>query len=160
MGWQVCLDQPTLLAWLAEKLPPAVMRGMTIEGLALMRGIGYQIDGKMVAAVAFSNHQHAYRSIHVHWALELPAGNNGSMLRGILRHAALYPFEQLNCRLVIAMIPRRERKARKVALTCGFVENGKIPQAFLSDDAVVYTMLRHRAPGWLYTTLDAPATAA
>lgn len=162
MRWDICHDQPRVLEWFAEHMPMVLARGLTIPSLALMRGIGYTVNGRIVAVIAFADHIPAYRSIHVHWAIDLPTTSNGAFLRGIIRHAAYYAFTQLNCRLVIALIPRRERKARKGAITCGFKESGKIPQAFVSDDAVIYTLLRHRAPPWMYqqSALDALPTPA
>lgn len=162
MQWEVCHEQARVLAWLAERLPQVLARGLTIEGLARMRGLGYTVGGELVAVIAFADHLPAYRSVHVHWALDLPKGSNGAFLRGIIQHAARYPFIQLNCRLVLALIPRRAKKARQVARICGFSEGGKIPQAFVSDDAVIYTILRHQAPKWLYdqSALDAAAAAA
>lgn len=151
MEWELCLDQNLVRGWVAERLPSPQNRNITPNDLLRMSAVGYMVAGEMVAGFLFSNHVEVYRCVDVHIALQRPAGSNGALFRSILANVAVYPFEVLKCRRISAYVPKKQRKIRRVLKLCGFREEGVMRLGFNTDSCVVYGLLRHQAPRWLFS---------
>lgn len=134
-----------------ERTPMPQRKGFEAVPEYPIRGIGYEVEGKMVAGFIFFNHCPWVKTIEVGLALEA----KGAILRPILRHVMLYPFVQLGCQRVTAMIPKRALKVRKLVQIVGFTEEGNIRHGFGTDHCMVYGILKAEADKkWAYSTLQ------
>lgn len=94
-------------------------------------------DGALVAGVLY-NHYHP-PSIMMH----VGAVEGRMWLTREFLHAAFdYPFNQLKCKRVTALVPKKNRAARQFDEHLGFKLEGCMRQALADDDMLVYGMLR------------------
>ena len=61
-----------------------------------------------------------------------------------------YPFNQLGCRRVTGLVPKRNKVARKFDEHLGFVYEGNMQHALPDDDLIVYGLLREKCK-WITT---------
>lgn len=141
MGFVTVLDDKRVAKWVMERTPYPQRKGFDAQPDYPIRGIGYEVDGKMVMGLIFMNHAPWLKNIEVGIALE----GSGGVLRGILRHAMIYPFVQLGCQRVTAYVPKRADKSRKMVQAVGFVEEGNMRHGFGTDDCMVYGLLKREA---------------
>jgi RimJ/RimL family protein N-acetyltransferase len=70
------------------------------------------------------------------------AGSNGFFTRAFLRAIFKYPFEQLECNVVIAQISSANEQSLSVAKRIGFKQVCRIPDALVDGDAIILTLYR------------------
>lgn len=122
-------EQNVLLAqWASDRLG-----GTPIEGCQCLAVMG---DGELKAVVKFFNYR--WPNIEVgfvsedwRWAVNR---------RGIFE-VFMYPFKQLKCNRVTALIEGKNKRARKMVKRLGFVEEGKLRRAGQSGDVFLYGLL-------------------
>jgi len=149
--FELCYDNAEVKSWLMARTPDPQRRGFDANPDYPITCFGYKIDDQIALGLAFYNYVPWYRGIEVAIALELPDGNNGALLRGMIKNAMLYPFEKLQCQRVTAMVPKRADKSRKLVKTIGFQEEGKIRHGFLIDDCILYGLTKRDAEAkWKY----------
>ena len=138
--FRVIYDDAKIGAWVMARTPNPQRRGFDVCP-PLMRGIGYEVEGKVVAGFIFYNHAEWYKTIEVGIALEtkLP------ILRGILRDVMRYPFVQLGCERMTAYVPKRAKESRKLVKAVGFVEEGNMRHGLGIDDCIIYGILKKEA---------------
>ena len=141
MSFSTVLDDRRVADWVLARTPLPQRKGFDAQPDYPLRGIGYEVEGDIVAGFIFMNHAPWLKNIEVGIALETKA----PVLRGILKHAMIYPFVQLGCQRVTAYIPKRADKSRKLVQAVGFVEEGNIRHGFGTDDCMVYGLLKREA---------------
>lgn len=150
--FKTILDDRRVARWVLDRTPMPQCKGFEAMPDYPMRGIGYEVGGKMVAGLIFFNHVTWNKAVEVGVALE----TDGPVLRPILRHAMVYPFIQLQCQRVTAMIPKRAHLSRKLVETVGFKEEGNIRHGFGTDHCMVYGLLKQEAERkWKFSALQA-----
>jgi len=63
--------------------------------------------------------------------------------RDIIAKALSYPFEQLKCKRITALVERKNLTSRKMVQRLGFKEEGKLRDAGEKGDIFVYGLLPH-----------------
>ena len=129
-----------LTRWLIDKVPH--MEGMPEKARAI--GIT-DSDGRLIAVGVYYNWSERFKSIEFAGASITPKW----MSREVLSVLFKYPFVQLGCERLTLVIPRRNRRARRVIEGLGFVLEGKARKGFLDDDAMIYGILREEAERWM-----------
>jgi len=143
-------DDAKVSHWIIERTPYPQRRGFDISPPPL-RGIGYEVDGLMVAGFMFYNHASWNKSVEVGVALE----TKSPVLRHIMRDVMKYPYQQLQCERVTAYVPKRATKSRKLVEALGFVEEGNMRLGFGTDHCMVYGLLKKDAEArWKYGSLQ------
>lgn len=69
--------------------------------------------------------------------------------RGVLRAVFHYPFEQLECRRVTAIVADHNERSRRFLEGIGFVQEGVMREGSIGGDAIIYGLLRSEAERWL-----------
>lgn len=119
--------------WVAERIPH--MRG---GGFGPNASIAVLTDdGALIGGVVFHDFRPDVRSIEVSGASVSPRWLTRSLISMILS----YPFEQLHCRRITTITPRRNEAARRFNRKLGYKQEGLIRRGFGNDDAIVYGML-------------------
>lgn len=108
--------------------------GITVTGA---RALGFLRDREIKGVVLYSNWSPDYRSVEASIVLKDGLGLNRSELRWIF----WYPFRGLGANRLQVTVAKKNRKSAKFVERLGFKYEGKGRQAFLSDDAKVYSML-------------------
>lgn len=98
------------------------------------QAIGYEVAGELKGGVVFT--QYTVTNITLTTVLEAP------LTRRFLRAVFYYPFLQLQVRRVTALINSRNRASRKLVEKAGFVKEGRLRDAAVDDDVIVYGMLK------------------
>lgn len=93
-------------------------------------------DDALIAVVKYFNYR--WPSIEVSFVSE---DSRWILNRGIVRGMLAYPFFQLKCKRVTAVIDRRNKRARKMVKGLGFVEEGKIRHGSEHGDCFLYGLL-------------------
>lgn len=138
--FRVIYDDVKIGAWVMARTPNPQRKGFDTSPPPL-RGIGYEVDGKIVAGFIFFNHAEWYKTIDVGIALE----TKSPILRSILKDVMRYPFIQLGCNRVTAHVPKRAKASRRLVNTVGFTEEGNIRHGFGIDDCIIYGILKKEA---------------
>lgn len=99
--------------------------------------------GEMVAAAIYSEYKHP--DIHISMVSTTPAWCTRKSIRHILR----YPFVQLGCKRVTAIIEATNHPAREFLCRFGFRQEGIHPDVWPSGDAISYGLLARDAAKWL-----------
>lgn len=127
--------------WVAERIPhmreriPYFEPGMVFGAPAAMGVLDE--DGRMIAGVVFHNYDPFVANIEVSCAAESPRWGNRETFRTILRYA----FDQINCRRITAVTPRRATSARQFLEGLGFKREGSARFGFGTDNAIIYGLL-------------------
>lgn len=141
-------EQNKLLAqWASERLG-----GTPIDDcqcLAVLR------DGELKAVVKFFNYRWpnieiGFVSEDWRWAVNR---------RGIFE-VFMYPFKQLKCQRVTAIIDAKNKRARKMVRRLGFVEEGKLRRAGKTGDMFIYGLLPEDLKIRIYDGQSQSAAAA
>ena len=123
--------------WIRRRIPH--MANTDGFGQCVTMGVIGGDDGAtMLGAVVFHNYLPVNRSIHWSAAAVTPNWLNRRIITDILR----YPFKQLDCVRITAVIPRRNRRSRDFQERFGFKHEGTMRREFVGDDACVYGLLR------------------
>lgn len=99
--------------------------------------IGLLRHGALIAGVLYNSFEEKNVCMHVgaidgaHW-----------LTRSFLFAAFDYPFNQLGMRRVTALVPKKNKAARKFDEHIGFRYEGCLKHYFDRDDMIVYGMLR------------------
>lgn len=115
-----------LSAWLSKRLGG----GLGGQCLAIMD------DARLVGVVAFFNFR--WPNIEVAFLCE---DYRWALNREGIREVLSYPFRQLDCRRITALIERKNMRARKMVQRLGFIEEGKLRKAGEHGDIIVYGLL-------------------
>jgi len=99
------------------------------------RAIGVAKDGKLIGGVAYTNFNGA--SIEMHCA-----GKPGWLTRQRIKVFFRYPFNNLNCKVVVAPVYRKNKEARRVIEGLGWKRPYRVPGYFRDDDLILYSMLK------------------
>lgn len=121
-------------AWVARRIPH--MHGL---GFAAFTAIGVEDEaGVPLGGVVFTEYRPVFRSLEMACAADTPRWLNRSIVRLILN----YPFGQLNCVRVTAVLARKDKHTRGFVEKLGFRCEGVVRKGILTDDAVIYGLLR------------------
>jgi RimJ/RimL family protein N-acetyltransferase len=111
--------------------------------------IGFEIDGRLVAGVVFSNWSPEAQTIEISAAATDPRW----MTRKSLQRIFGYVFSQAGCQLCILSVSEGNRHMRRIALRLGFTEY-LIPRLRGRDEAgALYTLT---AEQWAASRLKGP----
>jgi RimJ/RimL family protein N-acetyltransferase len=123
-------DSQVISEWVAAHIPH-------VDGFEGAATIGIlDDDGVPLGAVVY--HEYRGNDIQLSCAADSPRWLNRKALATIFR----YPFVQLKCSRVTAMTPSKNTNTRQFLERVGFKQEGIMRQGFVSDDCVVYGMLR------------------
>ncbi len=123
-------DTDEVTRWVAERADEPT-------GWFNHQAMGSVRDGRIIAGVVFDRYTGV--DIMMHYAAESGSlAGKPDFISGVFR----YPFVQLECRRVTAMVAWKNHKSRKVVRHLGFKEEGVLRDAKPDDDLVVYGMLR------------------
>lgn len=100
--------------------------------------IGGEDGASLLGAVVFHAYLPTNRSIHWSAAAATPNWLNRQIITDILR----YPFGQLDCVRITAVIPRRNKRSREFQERFGFKHEGTLRREFGGDDGCIYGLLR------------------
>lgn len=141
---RLILDQPgAVAAWVAERIPQ--MTGPhdfgPLQALGVVAG-----DGRALGGVVFHNYQPRFGNIEVSFAADTPRWLTRNLIGEILR----YPFDQLDCRRITSLTPKKNAPARRFIDAFGFKREGVLRKGFGDDDMIVSGMMRRewRASKW------------
>ena len=104
--------------------------------------IGQEIDGKIVAVVAYTNFQG--KSCCMHTASIAP----NWISKDLLWAAFDYPFNSLKVKVILAAVASTNEEALKLDRHLGFVDKAYIEDAHLDGDLVILAMRRENCR-WL-----------
>lgn len=99
-------------------------------------------DGKVIACAVFNNYQDSNIDMSVVF------GRRIALTRGNLRALFQYPFKQLGVNRISVRTRSNNMSVRKQIRRLGFEPEGKQPQFYGSEDAMLYGMVRS-ACKWL-----------
>lgn len=119
--------------WVQAQIPHAV------NGFGPCVALGIAIDDVLIAGVVYHEWRPAYRSVQ----MSIAAASPKWATKGNLRAIFAYPFLDLKANRATAITPKRNRRARHLIEGTGFKLEGCARKGFLSDDAVIYGMLRN-----------------
>lgn len=125
-------DRGGLVAWIAERVreqPDTLVGAMPFEVAAAVE------SNKIKGAVLYSN----YRGVSIEMTC---AGEPGWLTKGNLRGFFSYPFEQLKCRRVTAIVHADNARSRDLVERLGFKSEGVCRDGFADGDACIYGMIR------------------
>lgn len=105
--------------------------------------IGVAREGKIVAGAVFSNFR--WPNIEITFATTTPRWATRETCNAIIS----YPFLQLRCRRVTAIIEASNQPARAFLSRFGFKQEGYHPHVFASGDAITFGLLAADAERWL-----------
>lgn len=105
-----------LKAWIEQRLPEYKSGNYTIC-------VGIERDGKLVAAVAWDNWRQT--SVEVTIAADSPRWATRQTVQTLLA----YPFLQLKCQRVSALVRKGNKRSRRLSEGLGFVLEGRIRDA-------------------------------
>lgn len=127
-------DRLLMLTFLASKI-----RDVTAD--SLVGNMPYEIaaavndDNEIIGVFLYTN----FRKVSIEITC---AGNTGWLTRSNLREFLSYPFEQLGCRRVTAIVHRKNKLARNITERLGFKLEGICRQGFSDGDACIYGLIR------------------
>jgi RimJ/RimL family protein N-acetyltransferase len=105
--------------------------------------IGVIHKGKIVAAAVFNNFR--LPNIEITFVTSSPRWASPGAVRAILA----YPFKQLGCKRVTAIIEATNQPARAFLCRLGFKLEGIHPDVFMSGAAETYGLLLQDASRWV-----------
>jgi RimJ/RimL family protein N-acetyltransferase len=119
-------ENPLVAQWLAKRMGG----GLGGQTLAVMDG------NKLVGALAYFNYRHpnievAFLCEDYRWALN----------RDSIVEALSYPFVQLKCNRITAVVERKNKVGRKMVQRLGFKEEGMLRKAGPKGDMFIYGLL-------------------
>lgn len=122
---------PQVVEWVVERV--SYCTGFSPSAV----GIGLEEDGVIKCGVVYDNY--SGEDIHMSIAAETPKWCN----RGNLRMFFDYPFNQLGCARVTAMVAKGNKRARRMNEGLGFVHEGTHRKAYHGGQtAISYGMVK------------------
>ena len=119
---QRCVDW--MSQWMSEKMADDHNR----------QAIGYEKDGKLIAAVTYSG--------FTGYDIEMGLLTAGRVPPGFVKAVFSYPFNQLNCRRVTAEVASKNSGMLNLMERFGFRREGVKKDALPEDDYIVFGMTR------------------
>lgn len=124
-----------LARWAGDRLGMEIGRPNT--------SIGVVHKGQIVAAAVFNNFRPP--NIEITFVTSSPRWASPGAVRAIFR----YPFNQLGCKRLTAIIEATNQPARAFLCRLGFKLEGIHPDVFASGAAETYGLLRQDAQRWV-----------
>jgi RimJ/RimL family protein N-acetyltransferase len=100
--------------------------------------IGVIRGEKLVGGVVYYDYLPDFRSIEVAFAFDTPRWATPTVLRAVCK----YPFDQLGCVRVTAIVAKKNKRSRQMVEHIGFRLEGVARKGFLVEDACIYGLLR------------------
>jgi len=120
--------------WVAERLPG----NFTGEDFTPCVAIGLMDKGELIAGCVYSNYRPGAKNIELSFAADTPAWATRSNIKSFLA----YPYLQLGCNRVTAIIDSRNINSLKFVNRLGMNCEGRMRRAMDGvHDAVIYGML-------------------
>lgn len=126
---RLVFNRPVLMAdWLGKRL------GGSFKSAYAM---GMVEDGHIIAVVAYNQFHWPAITMHV-------AAEPGKLwaTREFRFHAFSYPFIQLNCRRVTALVAAKNVVSQRFEENLGFTLEGRMERALPDDDQLIYRMFK------------------
>ena len=123
--------------WVANELEAPDAFHDPIGGHFAGRSIGVLYDGVLIAGVVYSHYRPP--SIEMSIASKSPLWANRRTLRAFFD----YPFNELGCKRVTALVDSHNHAVRRFDERLGFRHEGTLRQGHPSGDAEIYGMLKH-----------------
>lgn len=124
-----------LANWAGQRLRMEIAKPNTAIGVAH--------GGKILAAAVFNNFRPP--NIEITFVTVSPRWASPGAVRAILR----YPYQQLGCKRITAIIEATNQPARAFLCRLGFKLEGVHPDVFASGAAETYGLLRKHALPWV-----------
>ena len=105
--------------------------------------LGLLEDGKLLAGVVYDHYTPPCIMMHI---AAVPTKTWAT--RDFAFPCFDFPFNQLGCRVVIGLVAKRNKGARRFDEHLGFVLRGTIPEGFADDDMLIYAMRKSECK-WL-----------
>lgn len=105
--------------------------------------------GEMIGGVVYHSYDPDCPSIEMSFACSTPRWLTRALICELLR----YPMQDLSCRRITAVTPRRATSARQFLEKFGFRREGVATEAFGDDDAIISRLLKRE---WLATKWAQP----
>jgi RimJ/RimL family protein N-acetyltransferase len=105
-------------------------------GFEDMAALSVWHEGEIRGAVIY----HEYRGNDIQ--MSCAATSKKWLTKSVLRALFYYPFLQLKCDRVTAFVPKNNSGTRKFLESVGFKEEGNMRRGFITDDCIVYGMLK------------------
>lgn len=121
-------ESPRVATWVQQKLPNF------LGWFGAYEAIGYERNGLLCGGVVFSG----YSGTNMILAVALDAPLTRAFLRGIF----FYPFLQMNCRRITALIDASNTKSRRLVEHAGFRQEGVLRDGAPTEDVILYGMTR------------------
>lgn len=126
--------------WMLERLPEVTDLPGGYEAIGVARG------DELVGGCLYSD----YRPATGGGSIQMWAAGHDWLSRRVLRELLGYPFLQLGCHRVMALVGRKNKPSRTMVEKLGFRLEGVAREGFgPRRDAFVYAMLRHEAGRWI-----------
>ena len=127
---RLVLDNELVMQWVLARLPG---RGAFEKGV----GIGIARDGKLIGGVVYYNYR-PQNDIEVAVAADDVRWLTPDLLRGLF----YYPFGQLQCRRMTALVEKRNKRSRAFVEKLGFAHEGTHKECFDGRDGLSYGLLK------------------
>ena len=127
-------EDKAVTAWVHSRIPHASPRGFG-ESTA----IGVANGAGPVAGCVYHGYDPDWANIELSIAADHPRWAQRHIIKGLLA----FPFEQLKCVRIAAVIPHTSKRAIRFVKGIGFTQEGVLRRGFNPDHAVVLGMLRH-----------------
>ena len=120
--------------WVADRIPG----GYTAEDFSQCTTIGLTDNGELIAGCIYSNYRPKSKDIELTFAADTPRWCSRSNIQTFLA----YPFLQLGCNRVTAIVDARNTKAMRFLKRLGMKCEGNMKEAMDGkNDAVIFGML-------------------
>jgi RimJ/RimL family protein N-acetyltransferase len=137
-------NDETVVPWVESRLPynPRIPRPCA--------SIGIMNDETLIAGAVYhgfrAHEKNGRRASSIE--ISLCADDKGWGQRWVIQALLRYPFNQLECTRLNAMIRRKNKMWREKLKWLGFKEEGILRHWYADDDAVIYGLLRDDATRW------------
>lgn len=121
-------DEERIAQWVQERLPNF------LGWNGHYRAVGYELRGALCGGVVYT--QHSGTNIVVATVLEAP------LTRTFLRSIFFYPFCQLRCKRMTALVDAQNVKSQRLVEHVGFVREGLMRDAAADGDVILYGLLK------------------
>jgi hypothetical protein len=126
-------DKVRLVTWVQERMTHPLAAGG--GAMAPFEVIAVVKDAQIKGAFVYTNYTGTSVDIHA-------AGEAGWLTKQSLRGFFDFPFVQLKCRRVTAMVHRKNKRARDACERLGFKFEGVCRHWYLNGDGIIYGMTR------------------
>ena len=140
-GGRAILADYRMLGWVAARIPHL---GAGYQW-TLAHALGVVKDGRILAGMVVHDYNPNYRNCQISMAADDPKWATRSTIAALLA----YPFGQLQVNRITTVIASRNTRAIRFNLGIGFGQEGRSPDGFGDDDALIFGLLRASAPNWM-----------